>query len=62
VELEDVVAHGDSIYHDLHLLVEEGFTPAEALKAATSLPARKFGLHDRGRVEVGKRADLVLVG
>jgi alpha-D-ribose 1-methylphosphonate 5-triphosphate diphosphatase PhnM len=30
-------------------------------RSATSLTARRFGLHDRGRVEQGLRADLVLV-
>ena len=32
-----------------------------ALTAATSAPARRFGLTDRGRVAPGLRADLVLV-
>ena len=36
-------------------------TPLQALAAATSAPARAFGLADRGRVAVGLRADLVLV-
>jgi imidazolonepropionase-like amidohydrolase len=31
------------------------------LRAATSLPARYFGLTDRGTVEPGLRADLVLI-
>ncbi|MGW9048374.1 amidohydrolase family protein [Streptomyces lydicus] len=31
------------------------------LRAATSLPARHFGLTDRGAVEPGLRADLVLI-
>jgi imidazolonepropionase-like amidohydrolase len=33
----------------------------EALAAATSVPARHFGLDDRGRIAPGLRADLVLV-
>lgn len=33
----------------------------DALRAATSLPARHFGLTDRGAVKPGLRADLVLV-
>jgi len=32
-----------------------------ALAAATAVPARRFGLADRGRVAVGLRADLLLV-
>ena len=35
--------------------------PADALAAATSVPARLFGLADRGRIAPGLRADLLLV-
>jgi imidazolonepropionase len=38
-----------------------GITCAEAITAATSHAADLLGLSDRGRVEVGKRADLVLL-
>lgn len=38
-----------------------GVTCAEAITAATSHAADSLGLSDRGRVEVGKRADLVLL-
>ncbi|MGE5243307.1 MAG: amidohydrolase family protein [Betaproteobacteria bacterium] len=54
-------AHGASIHRELELLVSAGLTPAEALAAASSVPARVFGLTDRGRIAVGLRADLVLV-
>ncbi|HPA96859.1 MAG TPA: amidohydrolase family protein [Thermoanaerobaculia bacterium] len=54
-------AHGASIHGELALLVEAGLSPAEALAAATSAPARAFGLDDRGRIAPGLRADLVLV-
>jgi imidazolonepropionase-like amidohydrolase len=43
------------------MLVHAGLTPAEALAAATAEPARRFGLHDRGRIAPGLRADLLLV-
>lgn len=33
----------------------------EVLAAATSVPDDCFGLHDRGRIAAGKRADLLLV-
>jgi imidazolonepropionase-like amidohydrolase len=33
----------------------------DALRAATVLPARHFGLADRGRIAPGLRADLLLV-
>ncbi|GAA1931638.1 amidohydrolase family protein [Streptantibioticus ferralitis] len=55
------VVHGASVHHELQLLVEAGLTPLEALRAATSVPARRFGLDDRGRIAPGARADLVLV-
>ena len=55
------VAHGASVHHELQLLVRAGLTPVEALRAATAVPARRFGLHDRGRIAAGLRADLLLV-
>lgn len=55
------MAHGASVHHELQLLVRAGLTPVEALRAATSVPARRFGLTDRGRIAEGLRADLVLV-
>jgi imidazolonepropionase-like amidohydrolase len=54
-------AHGVSIHRELELLVKAGLTPQEALAAATSLPAAKFALNDRGRIASGLRADLLLV-
>jgi imidazolonepropionase-like amidohydrolase len=54
-------AHGPSLHGELELLVRAGLTPAEALRAATSHVADFFGTTDRGRVAVGKRADLLLV-
>lgn len=54
-------AHGASMHGELVLLVEAGLSPSEALAAATSAPARAFGLADRGRIAPGLRADLVLV-
>lgn len=54
-------AHGVSLHGELRLLVEAGLTPAEALNAATALPAEVFGLGGRGRVAPGLRADLLLV-
>ena len=54
-------AHGPSIHQELELLVRGGMTPLQALAATTSKPAAFFGAFDRGRIAVGKRADLVLV-
>jgi len=53
--------HGASMHSELALLVRAGLRPTEALAAATSVPARRFGLSDRGRIAPGLRADLVLV-
>jgi imidazolonepropionase-like amidohydrolase len=53
--------HGITLHHELALLVRAGLSPAEALAAATSAPARLFGLPDRGRIAPGLRADLLLV-
>ncbi|MCX4098575.1 amidohydrolase family protein [Nocardia sp. alder85J] len=52
---------GASLHRELELLVRCGISPARALAAATTEPARVFGLPDRGHIAVGQRADLVLV-
>ena len=54
-------AHGASLHRELELLVQAGLSPSDALAAATSVPARAFGLLDRGTIHPGKRADLVMV-
>ena len=56
------VAHGASVHHELQYLVRAGLAPLEALRTATAVPARRFGLLDRGRIAPGQRADLLLVG
>ncbi|MFF0868242.1 amidohydrolase family protein [Nonomuraea sp. NPDC003560] len=56
-----VPAHGAGLHRELRLLTEAGLGAEEALAAATSVPARHFGLADRGRIAPGLRADLVLV-
>ncbi|MGW0172964.1 amidohydrolase family protein [Rhodococcus sp. NPDC003322] len=61
VEFMGGLAHGASVHQELQYLVRAGLTPVEALRAATSTPARRFGLTDRGRIAKGLRADLVLV-
>ncbi len=44
-----VFGHGVGLHRELELLVEAGLIPTEALATATSVPARCFDLHDRGR-------------
>jgi len=53
--------YGASLHRELLLLVQAGLTPLEALRSATSIPAAKFNLRDRGRIKPGLIADLVLV-
>ncbi|KAG2194958.1 hypothetical protein INT46_004412 [Mucor plumbeus] len=55
------VQHGESLHHELELLVEAGLSNLDALKAATSLAADCFDLKDRGVIEIGRRADLILI-
>jgi imidazolonepropionase-like amidohydrolase len=53
--------HGD-LAAELKLMVDYGLRPADAIVAATRNAAENLGLlGDTGTVEVGKRADLVLV-
>jgi len=53
---------GIEIVHELEIYVQAGFTPAEALAAATIVPARLVGQDAKtGSVAVGKAADLALV-
>ena len=54
-------AFGASLHEELALLVAAGLSPTAALPAATSAPATRFGLADRGRIAAGQRADLLLV-
>ncbi|KAH7110388.1 hypothetical protein B0J13DRAFT_682286 [Dactylonectria estremocensis] len=56
------VPFGLGVHLELYLLVHEvGMTPEDALKTATSIPADRFGFNDRGRIEAGRKADLVLL-
>ena len=53
---------GVSLLHELWLYVNRcNFTPLEALRSATSVTARRLKLPDRGRIQEGLKADLVLV-
>lgn len=59
----DQAVPGHSVHREMELYVEAGFTPMEALQAATIVPARAMRLdQEAGTVEPGKRADLVVLG
>ena len=53
---------GQSLHEELAFFVDAGFTPAEALWAATEGPAEFLGLADSvGGIKAGRSADLVLL-
>ncbi|MYF60509.1 MAG: amidohydrolase family protein [Gammaproteobacteria bacterium] len=57
-----LITPGTSLHRELQLLVESGLTPYEALRAATVAPASFLGKEEEfGTIEVGKRADLLLL-
>jgi len=59
------IVPGFSAHDELRILTENGFTPYEAIRTGTVNAAmvaeRMTGQSDFGTIEVGKRADLVLV-
>ena len=52
-----VSPHGSNA-QEFALMVEAGVPPMQAIRAATSVPARFLGLNDTGSIEVGKLAEL----
>lgn len=58
----DQTIPGHSLHRELELYVKAGFTPMEALQAATSVPAAVMHIDgDVGTITVGKRADILVV-
>ncbi|GAA3432768.1 amidohydrolase family protein [Kutzneria kofuensis] len=58
----DTFVPGHSLHDELALLVRAGLTPLDALRAATSAPARFLGVADRfGAIAPGFNADLLLL-
>lgn len=56
------VIPGYAAADELSLLVDAGLSPYEALRTGTSEPAVYLGhWKDQGSVEIGKRADLILL-
>jgi imidazolonepropionase-like amidohydrolase len=53
---------GHSLHRELEIYLDAGFTPLQAIQAATLVPARAMRLErELGTVTPGKRADLILV-
>ena len=58
----DVGVPGHTLHRELELYVKAGFTPLEAIQAATIVPARVMKVDQEvGTIETGKRADLIIV-
>ncbi|HZV02907.1 MAG TPA: amidohydrolase family protein [Planctomycetota bacterium] len=57
----DQAIPGHSVHRELELYVEAGFTPLEAIEAATTVPAQVMKLDDTGLLAKGKRADITVV-
>jgi imidazolonepropionase-like amidohydrolase len=58
----DQTVPGHSLHREIELYVQAGFTPMEAIQAATIVPARVMGLDKEvGTVEAGKRADVIIL-
>ena len=54
--------HGPTSVREIELLGAAGFTPAEALAAATRVPATMLGLEPEiGTIQVGKHADMIIM-
>src|SRR4029077_1094098 len=59
----DQAIPGHSLYREIELHDQAGFTPMEAIQAATIVPARAMGIDKEvGTVESGKRADVIILG
>ncbi len=58
----DGLVPGFCLHDELEWFTRAGFTPLQALQTATINPARFLGREDtQGTIEVGKRADLILL-
>ena len=58
----DQTVPGHSLHREIELYVQAGFTPMEAIQAATIVPARVMGMEKQsGTVEKGKGGDLILI-
>jgi imidazolonepropionase-like amidohydrolase len=54
--------HGFATFREIELLAQAGFTPMQAISAATTVSARALGVEkERGSIAPGQTADLVLL-
>lgn len=56
------VYHGWATLREIETFTRVGFSPRQALAAATSVSATIIGQHNHGRIAPGQRADLLLTG
>jgi imidazolonepropionase-like amidohydrolase len=58
----DLTVPGYSLHREIEPYVRAGFTPMEAIQAATIVPARAMGLDkESGTLQPGMRADILVV-
>ena len=58
----DQAVPGYSLHREMELYVDAGFTPMEAIQAATIVPARAMGVDkELGTIEKGKHGDLIVI-
>lgn len=58
----DMGVPGFSVFREIELYERAGFTRIDAIRAATAVPAEVLGMSkDVGTLEVGKRADLIVL-
>src|SRR5579863_4976087 len=59
----DQTVPGYSLHREMELYVQAGFTPMEAIQAATVVPAQVMGLDkELGTITPGMRADMIILG
>jgi imidazolonepropionase-like amidohydrolase len=58
----DQTIPGYSVHREIEIYVDAGFTPLEALQAATIQTARAIGVeNESGSIQPGKRGDVLLL-
>jgi adenine deaminase len=58
--LDDLIAEG-SVDHNVRLAITEGILPIQAIQMATLNAAECYGLHEKGAIAPGFRADFLLL-